>query len=153
MQKIQSGRAVLAFGRNFASYMKKPLLIALILLAACGKKQGYPKADNALDAGREYINACLNGDFAKAAFYMLPGKENEEQLKETEQDYRQKDKEGRQQYRTASIHISEVIENSADTTIIHYSNSFDNTPETLRVIRQKDQSWLVDTKELPKTGQ
>lgn len=133
--------------------MKKSLLIAAILLAACGKQQGYHKADNALDAGREYIGACLQGDFAKASFYMQPGKENETQLKDAENDYRQKDKEGRQQYRAASIHISDVTEASADTTIIHYSNSFDNKPETIRVIRQKDQSWLVDTKNLPKTGQ
>ncbi len=133
--------------------MKKPLFIAVILLASCGKQQGYHKADNALDAGREYISACLQGDFAKAAFYMQPGKENEAQLKETESDYRQKDKEGRQQYRAASIHINDVTETSADTTIIHYSNSFDNRSETIRVIRQKDQSWLVDTKQLPKTGQ
>jgi hypothetical protein len=133
--------------------MKRALLIPLLLLVACAKQQGYHKADNALDAGREYIGACLMGDFAKAAFYMEPGKANEEHLKETEQDYRQKDKEGRQQYRAASIHINEVSEISADTTVIHYSNSFDNKPEVLRVIRQKDQSWLVDTKSLPENGQ
>jgi hypothetical protein len=132
--------------------MKKFLLIASLVLAACGKQKGYQKSDNALDAAREYIGACLQGDFAKAAFYMVPGKENEEQLKETEQAYRQKDKEGRQQYRSASINISEVKEISADTTIIHYSNSFDKTPETIGVVRQSDQSWLVNTKASPKTG-
>lgn len=133
--------------------MKKPLLILLVLLAACGKQEGYHKAENALDAGREYISACLQGDFAKAAFYMQPGKENEAHLKETEQYYRQKDKEGRQQYRSASIHINDITEHGLDTTIIHYSNSFENMPQTIRVIRQNDQSWLVDLKDLPKTGQ
>ena len=124
--------------------MKKIIFFTAILLAACGGKQkNYPKAEGALDAGREFIGACLVGDFSKAAFFMLPSENNNRILKDTEKTYREKDKEGRQQYRLASINISEVTDLNADTTIIKYSNSYDKIPHTLQVLRKND-SWLVD---------
>ncbi len=124
--------------------MRRFIWIIAILLASCsGKQQDYRKADDALDAGREYINALLQGDFSKAAFYTLPDEKNQSILKELEKSYREKDKEGRQQLRTASININEVKEITANSTQIYYSNSFDKEPHILSVIRQKD-TWLVD---------
>lgn len=124
--------------------MKRIVLFTLILLSACGGKQkDYNKAENALDAGREFIGACLFGDFSKAAFYLVPGNNNESKLKTLEKNYREKDKEGRQQYRSASINISEVTDINADTTIIKYSNSYDKLPETIQVVRHNG-NWLVN---------
>ena len=124
--------------------MKRILLSTAILLSACGgRQQDYRKAENALDAGREFIGACLQGDFGKAAIFMLPDEKNTQKLKETEKAYREKDKEGRQQWRTASINISEVTDIDASTTIIKYSNSFDKLPQTIQVVKQNG-SWLVD---------
>lgn len=124
--------------------MKRILLFAFILLTACGgRQQDYLKAENGLDAGREFIGACLQGDFRKAGFFMLPGEKNTRKLKEIENAYRKKDKEGRQNLRTASINISEVSDIDSATTLISYSNSFDKFPQTIRVVKQND-SWLVD---------
>jgi len=124
--------------------MKKILLFTVILLTACGgRQQDYRKAENGLDAGREFIDACLQGDFSKAGFFMLPGELNTEKLKEIETAYREKDKEGRQNLRTASINISEVSDIDSVTTLISYSNSFDTLPQKIRVVKQND-SWLVD---------
>lgn len=124
--------------------MKTFLLFITILLTACaGRQQDYRKAENALDAGREYIQSCLQGDFSKAAFYMLPDKKNALLLKEAEKAYREKDKEGRQQFRLASININEVTEINQTTTLIKYSNSFDKLPQTIGVVKQNG-SWLVD---------
>ncbi len=123
--------------------MKKILLLT-VFFAACSSRQAeYVKAENALDAGREFINACLQGDFSKAAFYMVPAEPNQRKLAETEKDYREKDKEGRQQLRTASININEVKELGDTATLIVYSYSFDKLPKTIRVIKQKD-GWLVN---------
>ena len=124
--------------------MRRLIWITAILLIACnGKEQNYRKADDALDAGREYINACLQGDFSKAAFYTLPNDKNSAVLKVLEKTYREKDKEGRQQFRTASININEVKELTDSSTQIIYSNSFDKQPHTLYVLKQKN-TWLVD---------
>ena len=124
--------------------MKTFLLFIAILLTACnGKEQDYRKAENALDAGREYIQSCLQGDFLKAAFYLVPNEKNSQLLKELEKSYREKDKEGRQQFRLASININEVTDINPTTTVIQYSNSFDKLPQAIQVVKKND-TWLVD---------
>lgn len=129
--------------------MKKILGLSILLLFACNEKQNsYRKAEDALDAGREYINACLVGDFSKARFYALPDEKNQSILAETEKEYRKKDKEGRQQLRTASIIIKEVKELTDSTTELEYSNSFENKASSL-VILKRNQTWLVDASQKP----
>ena len=124
--------------------MTKYLLFIACLLAACNSgKNDYRKAEDALDAGREFINSRLQGDFLKAGFYMLPDEKNTAILKEMEKAYREKDKEGRQQWRTASINIKEVKEQSSTETYIYFQNSFDKLAATIRVIKEND-NWLVD---------
>ena len=55
-------------------------------------------------------------------------------------------------YRASSINIIQVTEPVPDSvTIVIYSNSFKNDPDTLKVIRVKDQ-WLVDLKYLYEHG-
>ena len=124
--------------------MKTFLLFIAILFTACkGKEQDYRKAENALDAGREYVQSCLQGDFLKAAFYLVPNEKNSQILKELEKVYREKDKEGRQQFRLASININEVTDINPTTTVIKYSNSFDKLPQAIQVVKKND-AWLVD---------
>lgn len=124
--------------------MKKILVLTAIILTACsGSQQDYPKAENALDAGREFIGSCLKGDFTKAAFFMLRNEKNNQLLTEKEKAYREKDKEGRQQFRFASINIGEVTDVNDSTTVIKYNNSFDKLPQIIRVVKQND-NWLVD---------
>lgn len=124
--------------------MKKVLFFGMLFFIACsGKQQDYRKAEDALDAGREYIQSCLQGDFSKAAFYLIPDKENTQLLNELEKIYRQKDKEGRQQLRLSSININEVLEINKTMTSITYSNSFDKLSHTIHVIKQNE-TWLVD---------
>lgn len=124
--------------------MKRIVSFVAILLVSCGGGHNeYAKPENALDAGREFINSCSTGDFAKAAFYMVPDEKNKAKLKETERVYREKDKEGRQQARSASILIGEVKEMNDSTTLIYYQNSFDKQPGVLEVLKQNG-NWLVN---------
>jgi hypothetical protein len=124
--------------------MKRFSWIIFILLVSCNsKQQDYLKAEDALDAGREYINAISQGDFSKAAFYILQNEKNQSVLKELEKSYREKDKEGRQQLRTSSININEVKEVNDSSTLIYFSNSFDKQPHILFVLKQNN-TWLVD---------
>lgn len=129
--------------------MNKLILIFSWLLISCSNpSKDYRKAEDALDAGREYINAYLVGDFSKARFYALPDEKNQSILAEMEKAYRKKDKEGRQQLRTASIIIKEVKELTDSTTELEYSNSFENKASSL-VILKRNQTWLVDASQKP----
>lgn len=126
--------------------MYRQLLLSILLISGCAAKHtDYTKAENAFDAGREFIDAGYKGDFTKAAFFMLPDEKNQQLLKVLEKEYRTKDKEGRQQSRTASINIIQVSDIDDHTSIIQYSNSFDKIPQKIKVVKQGT-TWLVDYK-------
>ena len=98
-----------------------------------------------MDAGREFIDASLKGDFAKAFFYMLQDAENKKLLDKIETNYREKDRDGREQYRQASINIGEVTDITDKETIINYSNTYDKIGKKLKVILINNK-WVVDFK-------
>ena len=124
------------------------MVSGICFLLSCGNRNEYPPADSALDAGREFIDACLKGQFKRASFYMLPDTANDGQLDRLETDYNKKSGDFRQQYREASIVIDlvggdEMLNDS--THVIHYRNSFDKIGRKVRVI-QRGGKWLVDLK-------
>jgi hypothetical protein len=126
--------------------MQKFLLFSLTFLIACTNKQAnYSKAENAFDAGREFIDGTLKGDFKKSAYYMLMDTANQDLLNVQEKEFRLKDKEGRQQLRTASINIQQIEDLDSVTSIIHYNNSFDKLNHALKVVKQNN-NWAVDYK-------
>lgn len=128
--------------------MKTPKLLfiaVVITLCACTGRNQYPKPENALDAGREFIDGCLKGDFEKSAFYMVNDSENIQQLRQIENDYHSKNNADRELYNNASIIINEDATLSDTVHIINYSNSFDKISRKVKVIL-KDGKWQVDFK-------
>ena len=125
--------------------MKQLFLLLILFVASCKSSSGYENASNALDAGREFIDASLKGDFAKAFFYMLQDAENKKLLDKIETNYREKDRDGREQYRQASINIGEVTDITDKETIINYSNTYDKIGKKLKVILINNK-WVVDFK-------
>ncbi len=122
------------------------LLGYLFIIISCGSTNNEMlPAENGLDAGREFIDGCLKGDFIKANFYMLQDDVNAQFLKSTEASFREKDKEGRQQLRLASINIKSVTEPTDSTVELLHSNSFDTAQQKLIMIHQNNK-WLVDYK-------
>ncbi len=122
------------------------LFSCFVFLYACGNNEdNYPKAENSFDAGREFIDACLKGDFKKANFYMLQGAVNTERLTALEKDYKTKSSTDRMQYGSASIVVLNDETISDTLHIIHYRNSFDQVARKVKVI-QKEGNWLVDFK-------
>ncbi len=120
--------------------------LIIVLGCACSNQQVVLlPAENAFDAGREFIDANLKGDFQKAAFYMVPDEKNKEFLKVAEKEYRQKDKEGRQELRTAYINLEKVEYIDKTLSIIYFSNSFEKKSQKIKVIKT-NQGWLVDYK-------
>lgn len=126
--------------------------MAFSLLGATSCKNGKDKensAENNIDAARNFIRAALDGKFDIARTYMVADSINTNYMDVAERSYQKADKATKDGYRTASIRIlSSEITNPADsTTIVVYSNSFKNDPDTLRVLRVNGQ-WLVDLKYL-----
>ncbi|MDP3394058.1 hypothetical protein [Sediminibacterium sp.] len=121
--------------------------LMFLLIAACSSPtKNFTPAENGLDAGREFIDACLKGDFSRAAFYMVDDEKNKQLLLTKESAYRERDKEGRQELRLASINIKEVSEPNDSTVILYHSNSLD-TSSKQTIIVKRNNIWLVDFKQ------
>lgn len=124
--------------------------ISLFLLygAACSGKKEPVASENNIDAARNFIRAALDGKFDEARNYMLADSVNTNYMDVAERSYQRADKAIKDGYRSSSINIHEVKEPLKDSvTLVIYSNSYRNDPDTLRVIRINGQ-WLVDLKYL-----
>lgn len=102
-------------------------------------------AENAFDAGREFIDAGLKGDFEKAAVYMKDDTANKQMLLQQQKDYDNFDAVAREEYRQASIIINQDSIVNDTVHIISYANSYDKKSKMLKVIFT-NKTWLVDLK-------
>lgn len=125
--------------------MKYYLLLFIGCTLSCIQPNKYPKAENALDAGREFISALLKDDFKTAAVFMLSNEENKKLLGQYEQKYNKQNAAIKKQYKQAVINIYDVVNVTESETIINYSNSYDNIKHKIKVLKVKD-NWLVDIK-------
>ena len=73
-------------------FLKRSLKVQLLFFSLCfacsNNSSVYPKAENALDAAREFIDGCLKGNFKKASAYMINDAENNKRLQDLEKDYK-----------------------------------------------------------------
>ncbi|MEX6691122.1 hypothetical protein QTN47_26675 [Danxiaibacter flavus] len=115
------------------------------LISCSGGKTNFTKAENAFDAGREFIDGCLKGDFEKAAFYMKPDATNKESLEKLEVEFNRKSQEEKKHFEDASIVILDDETVDERTHIINYKNSYDNIARKIKVVLT-DAGWLVDLK-------
>ena len=121
------------------------LLFIIALFYTCNSEPAYPKAENSFDAAREFIDACLKGQFERADAYMLKDKENEKHLNELRKDYALKTKDNKEEYKEASIIVTDDETLNDSTHIINYKNSYDKIARKVKVI-QANGTWLVDFK-------
>lgn len=127
--------------------MKKllPLLFFSFLFACKNQDGDYEKPENALDAGREFIENSLKGRFNTAKKYMLQDEENEYWLNKVSSDYSRMSEQDKAGYSKASININEVADISDSVTVINYSNSYKKRSQKVKVVKQKG-DWVVDFK-------
>jgi predicted RND superfamily exporter protein len=109
---------------------------------ACSTKQEYAQAENALDAGRQFIEATLQGDFKKANFYLMQDSTNTRQLKKLEEAYKNYPESIQKQYNSSSININSINDLSPKETEINYANSYDKVAHSIKVVKI-DGKWLV----------
>lgn len=124
-------------------------LLLFAFLAACNSadKEPAPAAsENDVDAARNFIQAALKSDYAKARTYLLPDSVNKSWMDQTERVRRSDEEKKGLAAASINIHsVNRVVKDSV--TIIVFSNSFKNDRNELKVVKQHD-NWLVDLKYL-----
>ena len=122
-----------------------PLLI--LLLSACNNstKEEEIKPANGMDAASKFLRAALDGDYKKARTYLVKDSTNNQMIDIYEKDYNSNlPSEDKIKYKSASIRfLKETHEVNDSTTILHYSNSYKNKPDSLKVIKMNGQ-WFID---------
>jgi len=116
-----------------------------IVFCSCSNRNKYIPAENPLDAGREFIDGCLKGEFKRAGFYMIDDTRNKELLQTQEKNYNSKSKDEKRQYLEASIIINEDAAVNDSMHIINYQNSYDKTDRKVKVVLRNN-NWQVDFK-------
>ena len=128
----------------------KTICAALLLFFffSCGQKEEdtYHTPENALDAGREFIQLSLQGKFNQAGRYMLQDDENRYWLSKWTQDFSKITEQQKAAFAKSSINITEVADVVPDSiTVIVFSNSFKKSPQKVKVVKYKSE-WKVDFK-------
>lgn len=112
---------------------------------ACNQSPKTVKNSDPLEAGREFINASLTGDYDYAKKYLLTDSTNLmyfDRFVEFDEKKPAADKEG---YKNANIIINSTENVSDSVTIINYSNTYKKEPSKIKLIK-KNNAWLVDFK-------
>ena len=128
----------------------KPYPIIFILFAACTAGGGYEKAENAQDAGRQFIRATLDGDHQKARFYLLQDTTNLLLIERQQQNYNQLSNTEKQQRRESNIHPLSIKKVNDSTTSYRYFSSYNLKDTTTISIVKSNGNWLVDLKSILK---
>ncbi len=129
--------------------MLKNLFASTIFLfiISCNAGKTFNKAEDAQDAGRQFIRASLDGDYEKARFYLLSDSVNLLLISKWQQGFDQMDRDTRQSYREASILPISIRALNDSVTTYTFSNSFRKDTTTVHIVRRNGE-WLVDLKEI-----
>ena len=126
------------------------ILIASLFIFSCENKETYGKAEDAEDAGREFIRASLDGDYDKAKFYLYKDSAefNVRLLDKWKAGYDALKGDEKKGFKSASIMpiVIAPSEDSAFYTFTYY-NSYKKDTTTIRVLKANDE-WLVDLRDL-----
>lgn len=127
--------------------MHKIIVAALIsfFFLSCNQSLKTKKNSDALEAGREFIDASLKGDYDYAKKYLLADSTNQmyfDRFVEFDNNKPAADKEG---FKNANIIIDSTQNVSDSITIINYSNTYKKKPSKIKLVK-KNNEWLVDFK-------
>ena len=129
---------------------KRIYFVLALFILSCSNPKDYSKAEDAQEAGTQFIRASLDGDYAKARFFLLKDSTNLLLIKQQQINYEQLSSETKRINREASIRPIEIKKESDSVTLYKYyhtSNTKDTT--TIRIVRDKGE-WLVDLKSILK---
>ena len=126
--------------------IKKIFFVTLVstLLIQCKQKE-IDKPETALDAGRAFIRASLDGNFKDAETLLLKDSQNVQMFSSYKTFYDRLPGDKKNHYKKASYTINKYQDVNDSTTIINYSNDYMKKPMEIKVVRIQ-QEWKVDFK-------
>jgi len=130
--------------------MKKIFQLSFLLLCitACNNSdentEEAAKPENGMDAAGKFLRAALDGDYKKARPYMVNDSTNMQLIDLYEWKHKNLTPDEKKGYQNASIRfLNDTRQLNDSTTIIHYSNSYKNIEDSLKIIKISGQ-WFVD---------
>ncbi len=130
--------------------MKRIYIISTVVFFISCKDGAYSKAEDAQDAGREFIRASLDGNYQKALFYLYRDEDdtNVMLLDKQKKNYDQMKEEEKVNYKEASIRAISIEPVNDSTVNYVYTNSYKpHDTTTIKIIRVNNE-WLVDLKDI-----
>jgi hypothetical protein len=126
------------------------VIAGTMLFCSCKNEKTFTKAEDAEDAGREFIRASLDGNYEKAKFYMYKDSAefNLRLLDRWRADYETMGNEEKSGFKSASIMPIEIIRSGDQNAYSYkYYNSYKKDTTTIRILKVNDE-WLVDLRDL-----
>ena len=120
------------------------IVLSLALLYSCNNEKDNKPA-TALDTGRMFIRASLDGDFKTAEQLLLNDTLNQELFESYKMIYERLPAEKKKNYKDASYNINKYLDLDDSTSIINYSNSYMNKPMEIKIVR-RNKEWRIDFK-------
>jgi hypothetical protein len=119
-----------------------PFVFIFFLLSCTEKKE---RPTTAIDTGREFIRASLNGNFEIAEPLVLEDSLNMGLFNSFKMYYKKLPNDKKQHYKDASYNINKYLDLNDSVTIINYSNDYMNKPMDIKVVKTKN-NWWIDFK-------
>ncbi len=121
------------------------IFVTLIGLVYSCNQQKEVRPQTAIDTGREFIRASLDGKFDAAEKLLLKDTQNIELFESYKTYYSRLAEDKKQNYKSASYNINKYQDVDDSTVIINYSNSYMNKPMEIKLVRRNNE-WDVDFK-------
>lgn len=99
----------------------------------------------ALDTGRDFIRATLDGDFKNAESLLCQDSLNMEIFKAYERSFSNYSTQKKDAYKAANIIVNNFEEVNDSTSILNYSNSYMKQAQKIK-LQKIDKVWQVDFK-------
>lgn len=119
-------------------------ILSSILILSCSNKDN-KRPQTAMDTGREFIRASLDGNFKDAETLLLKDTQNIQLFDSYKTFYSRLPADEKTNYKTASYEINKYLDINDSTAIINYSNSFMRKPMEIKLVRS-NKNWAVDFK-------
>lgn len=123
---------------------KSIIYVSICFLLACNANNG-SRPETAMDTGREFIRASLDGNFDRAENLLLKDTLNMQLFSRYKDFYKTLQASEKKQYKDATYEINKYTDVNDSVTTINYSNSYMKKPMEIMLVRSNE-LWNVDFK-------